>query len=159
MKIYCFRVQKYCFFFIRANFLSKKCFFCLKIAVFYLKVSHLHYFSLQGCSTCLFYHHIHQLANLPSFTRKNHRLVLRSTSVHILATPLRITLHQYFYHLTDLLLITLQRSLILQRNDFVQAPNFLCFRYVVWQMLLRVSAWTLAVFEHKRRIKTHFAHQ
>ena len=76
-----------------ANFFRKKYAFLSKNILFFFKISPLHQFPLQCCSTCFLYLYHHQLAYFPSFSWENHGLILRSPAVHILFAAFRIAFY------------------------------------------------------------------
>ena len=69
------------------------------------------------------------------------------------------TFHQDLYHFANLASVRFQRELVLQCDDLIEASYFLFLGDIIGQMFGSIGARSLGVFEHKSRIKSHFAHE
>ena len=112
------------------------------------------------CGAGGFFHHAHHaVAHLGVGGGKHNHLILLCAAKHIIFRTLAVAFHQHLKGFAHIVAVAAQRQFVLQSNHAVEAIYFHFFAHIVGQMLGGKSAGAFAVFKHKRRVESHFAHQ
>ena len=90
---------------------------------------------------------------------EDHHLVLLRAAEELIPTALTRAFNQDFVDLTLAAAVGFRTLAVLQGYEFFQALYLYGLRNVVRQMLARVGARALTIFEHKSTVVAHFFHQ
>ena len=90
---------------------------------------------------------------------EDHDLVLRGTARKLVLVALGRSLDQHFEFAPHVAQVARAAQFVLQGDDFGQPRRLHLFGHVVGQVLVRVSAGALRIFEHIGELVADLAHQ